>query len=35
MSADEMEASQSAMDDGGMGGPGAPTSLNALEVCDE
>ena len=32
MSADEQEASQSVMDDGGMGGPGAPTPLSALEV---
>lgn len=35
MSADELEASQSATDDGGMGGPGAPTPLSALEVHTE
>lgn len=33
MSADEADASQS-MDEGGVGGPGAPTPLSALEVCD-
>lgn len=31
MSPEEVEASQSG-DDGGMGGPGAPTPLSALEV---
>ena len=33
MTTDEIEASQSGVDDGGMGGPGAPTPLSALEVC--
>lgn len=34
MAAAEIEASQSGLDDqdGGMGGPGAPTPLSALEV---
>jgi DNA repair protein RAD51 len=31
-SAEEIEASQSGIDDGGMGGPGAPTPLSVLEV---
>ena len=31
MTSEEIEASQSG-DDGGMGGPGAPTPLSALEV---
>lgn len=29
---EEIEASQSGIEDGGMGGPGAPTPLSALEV---
>jgi hypothetical protein len=29
---EEMEASQSGIEDGGMAGPGAPTPLSALEV---
>lgn len=32
MALDEAEASQSGIEDGGMGGPGAPTPLSALEV---
>jgi DNA repair protein RAD51 len=32
MTAEEIEESQSGIDDGGMGGPGAPTPLSALEV---
>ena len=32
MSAEVAEASQSGYEDGGMGGPGAPTPLSALEV---
>lgn len=31
MAAEDMEASQP-MDEGGVGGPGAPTPLGALEV---
>lgn len=31
MAVEDMEASQP-MDDGGVGGPGAPTPLSALEV---
>lgn len=33
MSADQTEGSQMGADDGGMGGPGAPTPLSALEVA--
>jgi len=32
MSAEEAERSQLGHDDGGAGGPGAPTPLSALEV---
>ena len=32
MTSEEIEASQTGGDDGGMGGPGAPTPLSALEV---
>ena len=32
MTTEEIEASQSGVDEGGMGGPGAPTPLSALEV---
>jgi hypothetical protein len=33
MASDEVEASQSGVEEGGgMGGPGAPTPLSALEV---
>jgi hypothetical protein len=33
MASDEVEASQSGLEEGGsMGGPGAPTPLSALEV---
>jgi hypothetical protein len=32
MTTEEIEASQSGVEDGGMGGPGAPTPLSALEV---
>jgi DNA repair protein RAD51 len=32
MTTEDVEASQSGIDDGGMGGPGAPTPLSALEV---
>jgi len=32
MTAEEIEESQSVVEDGGMGGPGAPTPLSALEV---
>jgi len=31
--AEEINASQYGAEDGGMGGPGAPTPLSALEVC--
>lgn len=31
--AEEIDASQYAAEDGGMGGPGAPTPLSALEAC--
>jgi hypothetical protein len=31
---EETEDSQAGMDDGGVGGPGAPTPLSALEVGD-
>jgi hypothetical protein len=30
--AEEIDASQSGVEDDGMGGPGAPTPLSALEV---
>lgn len=32
MTSEEIEESQSAIEDGGMGGPGAPTPLSALEA---
>ena len=32
MTTEEIEESQSGIEDGGMGGPGAPTPLSALEV---
>jgi hypothetical protein len=32
MTIEEIEESQSVIEDGGMGGPGAPTPLSALEV---
>ena len=32
MTTEEIEESQSGIEDGGMGGPGAPTPLAALEV---
>ena len=32
MTTEEIDPSQSGIDDGGMGGPGAPTPLSALEV---
>ena len=32
MSSEDVEQSQSGYDEGGMGGPGAPTPLTALEV---
>ena len=32
MTTEEIEASQSGIEDGGVGGPGAPTPLSALEV---
>lgn len=31
--AEEINESQYAAEDSGMGGPGAPTPLSALEVC--
>lgn len=34
MATDEIEESQSGVEEGGMGGPGAPTPLSALEVRD-
>jgi DNA repair protein RAD51 len=33
MTTEEIDPSQSGVEDGGMGGPGAPTPLSALEVC--
>jgi len=33
MTTEDMEESQSVVEDGGVGGPGAPTPLSALEVC--
>jgi hypothetical protein len=35
MSAEDVEQSQSGYDEGGMGGPGAPTPLTALEVTTD
>jgi DNA repair protein RAD51 len=32
MTTEEIEESQAGIEDGGMGGPGAPTPLSALEV---
>jgi hypothetical protein len=32
MAIEDVEDSQSGTDDGGVGGPGAPTPLSALEV---
>ena len=32
MTTEEIDESQSGIEDGGMGGPGAPTPLSALEV---
>jgi hypothetical protein len=32
MTTEDIEASQSGVDEGGVGGPGAPTPLSALEV---
>jgi hypothetical protein len=32
MTTEEVEESQSVVEDGGVGGPGAPTPLSALEV---
>jgi hypothetical protein len=32
MAIEEIEASQSGVEEGGVGGPGAPTPLSALEV---
>jgi hypothetical protein len=32
MTTEEIEESQSGIEDGGVGGPGAPTPLSALEV---
>jgi DNA repair protein RAD51 len=32
MTTEEIEESQSGVEDGGVGGPGAPTPLSALEV---
>ena len=32
MTSEDVEASQSGIEEGGMGGPGAPTPLSALEV---
>lgn len=32
MTTDEIEASQSGVEEAGVGGPGAPTPLSALEV---
>jgi hypothetical protein len=32
MTTEEIEESQSVVEDGGVGGPGAPTPLSALEV---
>lgn len=33
MTTEELEESQSGIQDGGVGGPGAPTPLTVLEVC--
>ena len=33
MAADEVEASQTGMENGGAAGPGAPMPLSELEVC--
>lgn len=33
MASDEIEQSQSGVEEMGVGGPGAPTPLSALEVC--
>lgn len=33
MAAEDVDGSQTGLEDTGMGGPGAPTPLSALEVC--